>query len=163
MVTLLTQDAQILTLNLSMMRMDPELLVLIFQMHIISIITDLLVGVDMISHKISCLFQEQNVMLSAKSSYDLSPDVTMNTVVMFSQLDGDTRFAGTPITGPYPTMPSNSPNHPLYALYGAGGTLVPAGAYDPDSKYLQMVSQLTLITSIVLIQMHLHMVMPRFT
>ena len=36
-----------------------------------------------------------------KSSYDLSPDVTMNTVVMFSQLEGDSRFAGTPITAPF--------------------------------------------------------------
>ena len=71
-----------------------------------------------------------------KSSYDLSPDVTMNTVIMFSQLNGDTRFAGTPITGPYPTIPADSPNHPLYALYGKGGTLVGANAYDPSSKYL---------------------------
>ena len=52
-----------------------------------------------------------------KSSYDLSPDVTMNTVVMFSQLEGDSRFAGTPITAPFPVIPSGSPNHPLIA-YG---------------------------------------------
>ena len=52
-----------------------------------------------------------------KSSYDLSPDVTMNTVVMFSQLEGDSRFAGTPITAPFPVIPAGSPNHPLIA-YG---------------------------------------------
>ena len=52
-----------------------------------------------------------------KSSYDLSPDVTMNTVVMFSQLEGDSRFAGTPITAPFPVIPSGSPNHPMIA-YG---------------------------------------------
>tara|TARA_X000000368_G_scaffold341790_1_gene280239 strand:- start:1730 stop:4414 length:2685 start_codon:yes stop_codon:yes gene_type:complete len=52
-----------------------------------------------------------------KGSYDLSPDVTMNTVVMFSQLEGDSRFAGTPITSPFPTIPAFSPNHPLKA-YG---------------------------------------------
>jgi iron complex outermembrane receptor protein len=52
-----------------------------------------------------------------KSSYDLSPDVTMNAVVMFSQLEGDSRFAGTPITAPYPVIPSGSPNHPMIA-YG---------------------------------------------
>ena len=52
-----------------------------------------------------------------KSSYDLSPDVTMNAVVMFSQLEGDSRFAGTPITAPFPVIPSGSPNHPMIA-YG---------------------------------------------
>ena len=52
-----------------------------------------------------------------KGSYDLSPDVTMNTVVMFSQLEGDSRFAGTPITAPFPVIPAGSPNHPLIA-YG---------------------------------------------
>ena len=41
----------------------------------------------------------------------------MNTVVMFSQLEGDSRFAGTPITAPFPVIPSGSPNHPMIA-YG---------------------------------------------
>ena len=56
-----------------------------------------------------------------KSSYDLSPDVTMNTVVMFSQLEGDSRFAGTPITAPFPVIPGGSPNHPCLA-YGIEDT-----------------------------------------
>ena len=52
-----------------------------------------------------------------KTSYDLSPDVTMNAVLMLSQNDSDSRFAGTPITSPYPTMDADNPNHPLKA-YG---------------------------------------------
>ena len=36
---------------------------------------------------------------------------------MFSQLEGDSRFAGTPITAPFPVIPSGSPNHPMIA-YG---------------------------------------------
>jgi hypothetical protein len=45
------------------------------------------------------------------------------------------------VTAPLPTVPATSPNHPLYALYGVKGdgslgTLVPAGAYDPSSRYL---------------------------
>ena len=80
-----------------------------------------------------------------KGTYDLSPDVTLNTQLGFSMLDGDTRFAGTPITAPYPTMKANNPNHPLYAYYGtvlnadgtySNGINVPAGAYNPRSPTL---------------------------
>ncbi len=54
--------------------------------------------------------------LLLKSSYDISPDVTMNTVLMISQNDADSRYAGTPITGPYPTMAADNPNHPLIGM-----------------------------------------------
>ena len=54
--------------------------------------------------------------LLLKSSYDLSPDVTMNAVLMISQNDADSRYAGTPVTGPYPTMSADSPNHPLIGM-----------------------------------------------
>ena len=83
---------------------------------------------------------KRNTMMM-KASYDLTPDVTMNTVITFAHLNGDTVFAGAPLTAPLPTMSATSPNHPLYALYGVKGdgtvgTLVPAGAYDPSSRYL---------------------------
>jgi len=54
--------------------------------------------------------------LLLKSSYDISPDVTMNTVLMISQNDADSRFAGTPITGPRPSMDADNPNHPLIGM-----------------------------------------------
>jgi len=54
--------------------------------------------------------------LLLKSSYDISPDVTMNTVLMISQNDADSRFAGTPVTGPLPFMSADNPNHPLIGL-----------------------------------------------
>ena len=54
--------------------------------------------------------------LLLKSSYDLSPDVTMNAVLMISQNDADSRYAGTPVTGPYPTMSADNPNHPLIGM-----------------------------------------------
>jgi len=53
--------------------------------------------------------------LLLKSSYDISPDVTMNTVLMISQNDADSRFAGTPIT-PTPGMSADNPNHPLIGM-----------------------------------------------
>ena len=54
--------------------------------------------------------------LLLKSSYDISPDVTMNTVLMISQNDATSRFAGTPITGPRPSMAADNPNHPLIGM-----------------------------------------------
>ena len=54
--------------------------------------------------------------LLVKSSYDISPDVTMNAVLMISQNDADSRYAGTPVTGPYPTMSADNPNHPLIGM-----------------------------------------------
>ncbi|SVA73531.1 uncharacterized protein METZ01_LOCUS126385 [marine metagenome] len=51
-----------------------------------------------------------------KSTYDISPDVTMNAVLMISQNDADSRYAGTPVTGPYPTMSADNPNHPLIGM-----------------------------------------------
>ncbi len=54
--------------------------------------------------------------LLLKSSYDLSPDVTMNAVLMISQNDADSRYAATPVTGPYPTMSADNPNHPLIGM-----------------------------------------------
>ena len=54
--------------------------------------------------------------LLLKSSYDISPDVTMNAVLMISQNDADSRYAGTPVTGPYPTMSADNPNHPLIGM-----------------------------------------------
>ena len=54
--------------------------------------------------------------LLVKSSYDISPDVTMNAVIMISQNDADSRYAGTPVTGPYPTMSADNPNHPLIGM-----------------------------------------------
>ena len=58
---------------------------------------------------------KRNSMLM-KSSYDITPDVTMNTVLMISQTDADSRYAGTPVTGPYPTMDADNPNHPLIGM-----------------------------------------------
>ncbi|MCH2476537.1 MAG: TonB-dependent receptor plug domain-containing protein, partial [Gammaproteobacteria bacterium] len=58
---------------------------------------------------------KRNAMLM-KSSYDITPDVTMNTVLMISQTDADSRYAGTPVTGPYPTMSADNPNHPLIGM-----------------------------------------------
>ncbi len=51
-----------------------------------------------------------------KSTYDISPDVTMNTVLMISQTDADSRYAGTPVTSPYPSMSADNPNHPLIGM-----------------------------------------------
>jgi outer membrane receptor protein involved in Fe transport len=73
-------------------------------------------GYDFAQDIISIPRAKRNAFLM-KSSLDLSPDVTMNTVLMISQNDSDQRFAGTPITSPYPTIYSDNPNHPLYA-YG---------------------------------------------
>ena len=73
-------------------------------------------GYDFAQDIISIPRAKRNAFLM-KTSYDLSPDVTMNAVLMLSQNDSDSRFAGTPITSPYPTMDADNPNHPLKA-YG---------------------------------------------
>ena len=67
--------------------------------------------------------------LLLKSSYDISPDVTMNTVLMISQNDADSRFAGTPITGPRPNMAADNPNHPLIGM-GYDCTAMNCGSVD---------------------------------
>ena len=55
--------------------------------------------------------------LLLKSTMEVTPDVDAHAVLMISQNDSDSRFAGTPITSPYPTMYSDNPHHPLKA-YG---------------------------------------------
>jgi len=67
--------------------------------------------------------------LLLKSSYDISPDVTMNTVLMISQNDADSRYAGTPITGPRPNMAADNPNHPLIGM-GYDCTAMDCGSVD---------------------------------
>jgi len=67
--------------------------------------------------------------LLLKSSYDISPDITMNTVLMISQNDADSRFAGTPITGPRPSMTADNPNHPLIGM-GYDCTAMDCGSVD---------------------------------
>lgn len=73
-----------------------------------------LCGYDFARDIISIPSAERNSMLM-KSSYDLSPDVTMNTVLMISQNEGMSRFAGTPVS-PAPTMQADNPNHPLIGM-----------------------------------------------
>lgn len=54
-----------------------------------------------------------------KGSYDLSPDVRLNSRISVAQLNSDTRFAGTPVSQPFPIMPalladgSPNPTNPL--------------------------------------------------
>ncbi|MEL6302919.1 MAG: TonB-dependent receptor [Pseudomonadota bacterium] len=45
-----------------------------------------------------------------KGSYDLSPDVRLNARISVNQLNADTRFAGTPVSGPFPTIPAFLPD-----------------------------------------------------
>ena len=72
-------------------------------------------GYDFAQDIMSIPKAERNSML-LKSSMDISPDVTMNTVLMISQNEGMSRFAATPVTSPYPTMKADNPNHPLIGM-----------------------------------------------
>ena len=60
-------------------------------------------GYDFAQDIISIPRVKRNAML-LKSNFELTPDIDMHTVLMISQNDSDSRFAGTPITSPYPTM-----------------------------------------------------------
>ncbi|MFK8053563.1 MAG: TonB-dependent receptor plug domain-containing protein [Woeseiaceae bacterium] len=58
-----------------------------------------------------------------KGNYELTPNLRLNTKVLVSKLNSDTRFAGTPVTTPFPVMPgfladgSINPTNP-YLLFG---------------------------------------------
>ena len=65
--------------------------------------------------------REYSAML--RGSYDLAPELRLNSRIMVSQLNSDQRFAGTPVTQPFPVMPaflpdgSINPTNP-YQLFG---------------------------------------------
>ena len=73
-------------------------------------------GYDFAQDIISIPRVKRNALL-LKSTLELTPDIDAHAVLMISQNDSDSRFAGTPITSPYPTMYSDNPHHPLKA-YG---------------------------------------------
>jgi outer membrane receptor protein involved in Fe transport len=73
-------------------------------------------GYDFAQDIISIPRVKRNALL-LKSNFELTPDIDAHTVLMISQNDSDSRFAGTPITSPYPTMYGDNPHHPLKA-YG---------------------------------------------
>ncbi len=70
-------------------------------------------GYDYAQDIISIPRGKRNGML-VKGSYDISPDVTMNTVLMISQNDADSQFAPTPVGGI--SMKGDNPNHPLRGM-----------------------------------------------
>ena len=78
-------------------------------------------GYDFAQDIISSPRAKRNAFLM-KSQLELTPSVDMDVVLMISQNDSDSRFAGTPITSPYPTMEADNPHHPLKA-YGIDCTV----------------------------------------
>jgi outer membrane receptor protein involved in Fe transport len=52
-----------------------------------------------------------------KSTFEVTPNVDGFAVLMISQNDADSRFAGTPVTQPVPTVAWDNANHPMKA-YG---------------------------------------------
>jgi len=52
-----------------------------------------------------------------KSTFEVTPNIDGFAVLMISQNDADSRFAGTPVTQPVPTVAWDNENHPLKA-YG---------------------------------------------
>lgn len=45
-----------------------------------------------------------------KGTYELSPNLRLNAKVLVSKLNSDSRFAGTPVTAPFPVMPAFLPD-----------------------------------------------------
>ena len=52
-----------------------------------------------------------------KSTFEVTPNIDGFAVLMISQNDADSRFAGTPVTQPVPTVAWDNANHPMKA-YG---------------------------------------------
>ena len=52
-----------------------------------------------------------------KSTFEVTPNIEGFAVLMISQNDADSRFAGTPVTQPVPTVAWDNANHPMKA-YG---------------------------------------------
>ncbi|MEM7764316.1 MAG: TonB-dependent receptor, partial [Pseudomonadota bacterium] len=66
----------------------------------------------------------RNYSAMVKGAYELTPNLRLNSKLLVSQLNSDTRFAGTPVTGPFPTIPAFLPDgvtvNPInpYQLFG---------------------------------------------
>lgn len=55
--------------------------------------------------------------LFVNANYEVTDNINMNTKLLFGKVHSNSRFAGTPVTGPYPTMSADNPNNPM-PLYG---------------------------------------------
>ena len=55
--------------------------------------------------------------LFVNSNYEVSDNISLNTKVLIGKVRGNSRFAGTPVTQPFPTMSADNPNNPM-PLYG---------------------------------------------
>lgn len=59
----------------------------------------------------------RGVSLFVNSNYAVTDSINMTTKLLMTDSKTETRYAGTPVTGPYPTMSADNPNNPM-PLYG---------------------------------------------